>query len=689
MRERAEQWLRQTLGPQAAFHDGQWEAIEGLAVGRKRLLVVQKTGWGKSLVYFIATRLIREQGGGPTVLLSPLLALMRNQLQAARALGLRAETINSSNPAEHPQLEADLLAGHIDLVLISPERLGNRHFRETVWEPLRGRVGLLVIDEVHCISDWGHDFRPDYRRIMPLLNDLPGTPVLGTTATANDRVVADVREILGHGVEVLRGPLTRESLSLFSYREPESAAFRLLHLAHLLRRIAGSGIIYCTTTRDCLLVSNWLNAQGFKTKPYYASVEEECGETRPALEAQLLNNEVKALVASVALGMGFDKPDLSFVIHYQMPGSIVSYYQQIGRAGRGIEEAWVMLMRGEEDRAIQEYFIDHAFPRVDQVREVMQLIADHGPLRYSDLLQRVNIGKAALNKVLLHLELEGALQDGKGGYQSAGAALPDFERWARVSAQRMHELADMERYAAHSGCFMQYLSAALNDVKPAQACGKCMNCRNWRNTFAPAPDELEAARQFLLGGGAPRIEPRKQWMGSVRLGEKLRLEHLNEPGLALTAGHDEGWGALVRAGLHSDGGFSDALVEASAQLIRREWPGLLHTQAWVTAVPSLRQPARVADFARRLAARLELPWAEAVRCARLAPPQRTMENSYQQLQNIHDVFEVMPLALSGPVLLVDDTVDSGWTLTVVGWLLRESGAAAVYPFALAKANDIG
>ncbi len=685
MRERADNWLRQALGPQARFHDGQWEAIEGLAAGRKRLLVVQKTGWGKSLVYFIATRLIREQGGGPTVLLSPLLALMRNQIQAARALGLRAETINSTNADEHEQLEADLLAGKIDLILISPERLGNKHFRETVWNPLRAHVGLMVIDEVHCISDWGHDFRPDYRRIMALLDDLPGTPVLGTTATANDRVVEDVSEILGHGVEVLRGPLTRESLSLFSYREPASAAYRLLHLAHLLKRIEGSGIIYCTTTRDCMMVSEWLNAQGFQTKPYFANVETVLSETRPELEDQLLNNQVKALVASVALGMGFDKADLSFVIHYQMPGSIVSYYQQIGRAGRGIDAAWVMLMRGAEDRDIQEYFIGSAFPKVDQVEEVLRLIAEQGPLRYTDLLQAVNVGRNALGKILLHLELEGAVADGRGGYQSAGGPPPDFARWERVSAQRLSELADMERYTQYDGCFMQFLSEALNDVQVSKPCGKCMNCRQWRNTFEPAPAELERAQRFLLEGKPILIEPRKQWAGSLRLGEKLRLEHLNQYGLALSFYGDEGWGALVRAGRHDTGAFSDELVDASARLIEREWNKVLTAQAWVTFVPSLRRPALVADFSRRLAERLGLQWAEAVRCVQTVPEQRTMHNTYQQLNNIHAAFEIVPFEARGPVILVDDLVDSGWTLTVIGWLLRQHGAEAVYPFVLAKA----
>lgn len=686
MREHAEAWLRRALGPQADFRDGQWEAIEAIAVRRKRLLVVEKTGWGKSLVYFLATRLIREQDGGPTVLVSPLLALMRNQIQAALALGLRAETLNSTNKDDHERLERDLLAGKIDLILISPERLGNAHFRQAVWEPLQGKIGLMVVDEVHCISDWGHDFRPDYRRIMPLLDELPGVPVLGTTATANDRVVADVVEILGADVEVLRGPLTRESLSLFVDREPKSAAWRLMHLAYLLKQIPGSGIIYCLTKQDCLRVSEWLNLQGFPTKPYFSGIEEETGDNRPALEDQLLRNEVKALVASVALGMGFDKPDLSFVIHYQIPNSIVSYYQQIGRAGRAIDRAWVYLMHGHEDRDIHEYFIATAFPRVEDVHHVLDVLTAEGPQRYTELLRRVNVGRTALDKILLHLELEGAIAEGdKSRIGRVGNKVPDFARWERVTGQRRAELAAMERYTAQTGCLMQYLSEALNDPQPPHPCGQCMNCRNWHDTFSPSPEALDEAQRFLYRGKPIIIEQRRQWMGEVPFAEKARLEHFNEPGLALTWYGGEGWGRLVREGKYHEGAFSDELVEAAAALIEREWGGALGQKPWITCVPSLRHPRLVPGFAGRLAKRLGVPFADIVRCARSMPEQKTMQNSYQQLANVAGAFAALPFSERGPAILVDDLIDSGWTLTVIGYLLREGGAPAVYPFALAKA----
>ena len=358
--------LRDSLGDQASFREGQWEAISSIVQNRQRLVVVQRTGWGKSLVYFIATRLMREQNRGLTILISPLLSLMRNQIEQTTKFGLLATRIDSTNPDDHASIERAILNNEIDLLLISPERLGNDKFRANVWNHIHEKIGLLVVDEVHCISDWGHDFRPDYRRVMNILSELSlDTPILGTTATANTRVIEDVQSILGENVQVSRGSLMRDTLQLYTYPEPRSIAYRLVLLSHLLKSIKGTGIIYCTTIRDCETVAQWLQTDGFEVEAYHSQVS-----NREELENRLLKNDVRALVASVALGMGFDKPDLSFVIHFQLPGSIISYYQQIGRAGRGIDNAYIILMHGKEDRDIQEYFIDNAFPRLDIILQV-------------------------------------------------------------------------------------------------------------------------------------------------------------------------------------------------------------------------------------------------------------------------------------------------------------------------------
>ncbi|MEL6308811.1 MAG: RecQ family ATP-dependent DNA helicase, partial [Chloroflexota bacterium] len=447
MKQQAEHWLTQVLNSDAHFRAGQWEAIDALVNKRERVLVVQRTGWGKSLVYFMATRLLRKQGAGLTILVSPLLSLMRNQIESARQWGLRATTINSANSDEHKFIEQELLRGEIDLLLISPERLANDRFRENVWSQLKQNVGMLVIDEAHCISDWGHDFRPNYRRIMSLLDELPRqTPIIGTTATANDRVVADVAEILGAQMNVQRGSLTRESLSLYVYQQSMDNATRLTLMSHLLKSIPGSGIIYCTTTRDCRLVAEWLQNEGHNVKPYYASVEDDGYEDRPTLEHQLMNNEVKALVASVALGMGFDKSDLHFVVHYQLPSNIIGYYQQIGRAGRGIDKAYIILMHGAGDNDILEYFIDTAFPTPKQVQAVKEALHT-GEKSRADLQRDVNVRYSVLEKILVHLEVEGIVKkEGRAYVMVDAVAQPNYERWQGVTETRYAELRHMQAY---------------------------------------------------------------------------------------------------------------------------------------------------------------------------------------------------------------------------------------------------
>jgi len=694
MRAQAERWLKEKLGPSAAFRDGQWEAIEALVAGRQRTLVVQRTGWGKSLVYFMAARLLRQQralpgqqGAGVTLLISPLLSLMRNQMQAAAEWGVRAQTVNSTNADEHARIQAELLAGKIDLLYISPERLANDRFLREVWPHLRQNVGLLVVDEAHCISDWGHDFRPNYRRIMRLLDELPaGTPVLGTTATANDRVVADVAEILGAQMNIVRGSLTRDSLKLYVYPEPYTHAYRLTLMSHLLKSIDGSGIIYCMTTRDCRLVAEWLQKQGLNVKPYYADVEENGKEKRPELERQLLANEVKALVASVALGMGFDKPDLRFVIHYQHPGSLISYYQQIGRAGRGIAEAFIVLMHGPGDEDIQRHFIETAFPEPRQVEQTILALARSGPLTQSALQQEVNANRSTLEKILTHLEVERIIEPQDDGYHLLDkSARPDYERWQRVTEQRVAELEEMKAYIRYDGCLMRYIADVLDDPAPPERCGKCKNCRQSQSNFVPDAQAVEAASQFLRQGKPVVVEPRLRWPhGLPGIKRASKIEHSNQPGIALCNYYDAGWSEQVKQARNETNRFSDELLQASVELLRQHFASLRQPPLWVTSVPSQRRPQLVADFAARLAAALKLPYQDVLTHVKQHPEQRTMRNSFQQAMNVFNAYAVEGRPPRSPALLVDDIADSRWTLTVIGALLQSRGAGPVYPFVLAS-----
>jgi ATP-dependent DNA helicase RecQ len=671
------------IGPQAQFREGQWEAIEAVAQQRSRVLVVQRTGWGKSLVYFIATKLLREQGAGPTALISPLLSLMRNQIEMAGRIGIRAATINSANPEDWDAVEGQLDKGQCDVLLVSPERLANQRFAQRTLPAIRGGIGLFVVDEAHCISDWGHDFRPDYRRIVRIIRALPrSVPVLGTTATANNRVVADVVEQLGPDLQVLRGPLARRSLRLQTIHLADQAE-RLAWLAEQLPRLPGTGIIYCLTVNDCRRVAAWLAQHTIVAPPYHADLD---NETRARLEQMLLRSEVKALVATVALGMGFDKPDLGFIVHYQRPGSAVAYYQQIGRAGRAVNDARVVLLHGREDDEIADYFIHSAFPAGDELQQVLGVIAASEGATIGDILPRVNLSWMRVERALKLLEVEGAIaRSGRAYRRTVNPWKPDLLRVERVTEQRRTELQRMQDFLNHHGCLMEFLTKELDD--PAAApCGHCVNCAGDLVSRATNPRVVREAITFLRRDYqviAPRILWPAGGLGerTGRVPEELR----NGEGRALCVYGDAGWGRMVAEGKYRTKHFSDELVAASADLIRLRWNPEPHPE-WVTAVPSLRNPKLVSDYAQRLARALDLPFHALLVKVADSPPQKDMQNSAQQAASVARAFQVRGRCPSGPVLLVDDMVDSRWTMTMCGIMLRETGSGPVYPFALATAS---
>ncbi|MDA8228863.1 MAG: RecQ family ATP-dependent DNA helicase, partial [Desulfitobacterium hafniense] len=658
MRKRGEELLKRMFGPDAVFRDGQWEAIE-CVLKRERTLVVQRTGWGKSVVYFLATKLLSEQGAGVTVLISPLLSLMRNQIEAASRIDIKAESINSTNEDEWDRVEIMLRRGECDVLLVSPERLANQRFLSGVLPAIRDGIGLFVVDEAHCISDWGHDFRPDYRRIVRIINSMPpNMPVMATTATANDRVVQDVEEQLGRNIRVLRGPLTRESLQLQVIKLADQAE-RLAWLAENIPKMDGSGIIYCLTVADCGRVAQWLRQNGIDALEYNGKLDKEL---RPVREQMLLHNQVKVLVATVALGMGFDKPDLGFVIHYQRPGSLVEYYQQIGRAGRALENAYAILLNGREDDEIQEYFITSAFPGTNEMRRVLSLIEDSDRgLNKTQIQQRYNISNGRRDNCLKMLEIDGAIVNHGGMFtRTVNPWKPDTARSEGVTALRRHELKNIQEYVETKQCLMKYISLELSDPFAAE-CGRCANC-NGREFFPVevGREKVLAAIEYLWGDYLT-VEPWKQWPNGWTGSEKGRIKEglLNQEGRVLCAYGDAGWGRTVIRGKYEDGYFSEELVEASVNLIRDKWrtePAL----KWVTAVPSLRRPDLVPDFARRLARGLGLEYRQVLYKIKDNPEQKTMRNSFQQASNIHDAFEVRGECLPEPVLLVDDMVDSKW-----------------------------
>ncbi len=671
--------LERMLGPGAAFRDGQREAIEAVLRG-ERTLVVQRTGWGKSLVYWLGTRVLRDRGRGPTLVISPLLSLMRNQIAAADKLGLRAQTINSGNQEEWQDARRGLEQGAIDVLLISPERLGNEEFATRILPSVQGGIGLFVVDEAHCISDWGHDFRPDYRRLRRIIAGLPPrTPLLATTATANDRVVADVVEQLGGDVRTVRGPLARASLQLQATSLRDGAE-RLAWLAENLPRMPGGGIVYCLTVADTERVAEWLRQNRIEAAAYHARLT---NDTRVELEQRLLANRLKVLVASTALGMGFDKPDLGFVVHYQRPGSAIAYYQQVGRAGRALDSAYGVLLSGREDDEIVDYFIRTAFPPEAEMRAVLTALDGVDLASIYVLEQRLNLRRSRIQHILKLLEVDGAVaHEGQRYFRTLNPWQADTERIERVTALRRSELAHMRAYMTHDGCLMTYLTTALDDPAPL-ACGRCAPETGGLLPPTPNPELVRTAVDFLRRSDRP-IEPRLQWPADAVPDLSGRIRQPNEPGRTLAVYADAGWGRMVADGKYRDHRFDDELMAASVELVRRRWrPAPAPT--WVTAIPSLRHPALVGDFAQRLAAALGLPCHDVLAAADV-PQQKEMQNSAQQVRNVAASLRVTGACPTGPVLLVDDIVDSRWTLTYAGWLLRHHGAGPVHPFALATAT---
>ncbi|WP_394553279.1 RecQ family ATP-dependent DNA helicase [Agromyces sp. MMS24-JH15] len=698
-REAALAALRDLVGrDDAEFHDGQFEAIEALVEGRRRALVVQRTGWGKSAVYFVATLLLRRAGAGPTVLVSPLLALMRDQVAAAERAGVRAVSINSTNAHEWADVLARLDADEVDVLLVSPERLNNPSFREQQLPALVRRIGMLVVDEAHCISDWGHDFRPDYRRLRDLIAQMPaGVPVLATTATANSRVVADVAEQLGAdlgsagssiGGEVLtiRGPLARASLRLGVLRLPD-AATRLAWLLSHLDDLPGSGIIYTLTVSAAEDTARLLRERGHEVRAYTGQTDPD---ERVESEGMLKRNEVKALVATSALGMGFDKPDLGFVLHLGAPSSPVSYYQQVGRAGRASDNADVLLLPGPEDRAIWQYFATASMPDEERAARVIDELAyAGGPVSTPALEARVDLRRTPLELLLKVLDVDGAVQRVAGGWVATGTPWTyDRERYARIAAEREAEQQHMIEYETTTGCRMEFLQRSLDD-DTAAPCGRCDSCAG-----AWFPTELAAGAVDTAAGAIDRvgvpIEPRKQWpTGADRLGvpAKGRIspgEQATE-GRALARLTDLGWGNALRSLLAA--GTADAPVPAPvlAGCVRvlAEW-GWAERPVAVVAMPSRRHPLLVDSVARGLADVGRLPYLGELGLVDGGPTGEPGGNSAFRLAGVWGRFSAASLDVpEGPVLLVDDLADSRWTLTVAARTLRAAGATAVLPFALA------
>lgn len=692
--------LREMTGsPIAEFHEDQWESIDELVNKQNQLLVVQRTGWGKSAVYFIATKIRRTQGFGPTLIISPLLSLIRNQIDSAAKLGLHVVSYNSSmDQNERQAAENKILSSQVDAVIIAPEQLGQSYFAENILIKISSNIGLFVVDEAHCISDWGHDFRPDYSRIVRVLQNMPqNMPVLATTATANNRVVNDIKHQLGDRLSIIKGALTRKSLELHNISISNKSE-RLAWLAHNLPLIEGTGIVYAKTTKDCEIVAGFLQSQGINAHAYHSQIDSD--EAKANLEIALINNEIKALVATSALGMGFDKPDLIFVIHYQSPGNVVEYYQQVGRAGRGVENAIGVMMLGQEDARIQQYFIESAFPKEHQINQLLQVIEQKDGCRLSDLEPEVNFSLGTIKDIIKFLMIEHPspiLKDGNQYFRTQfDYQLPE-EKIDRLSSIKQGEWESLNQYHQHKGCLMQYLSDELDDPN-CEPCGKCQNCKPESKLSEEIKPDLVLQANDYLRHRYIQIKPRATFASSGENARKafakyglpynankanLNIEH----GLALSSWKDGSWGDLVAQG-KQQGFFSEDLIPSMVKMIN----SLAYEErpSWLTYIPSPRHPNLVKNFAHKLANALGVECKDTLYVAEVRQPQKTMENSFFQSKNLDGAFGVdTSQGYAAPVWLLDDAVDSRWTFTVAGALLRKNGVPKVIPIALTSTSKNG
>lgn len=708
LRAQAEQHLQHLVGrPDVTLREDQWIAIKALVMDRSRALVVQRTGWGKSAVYFVATLLLRAQGDGPTIIISPLLALMRDQIAAAQRAGIKAATINSANITEWQEIHGKINAGEVDVLLCSPERLNNPSFRDEVLPRLAQDAGLVVIDEAHCISDWGHDFRPDYRRIKTLLQELqPGIPVLATTATANERVSTDIAEQLAvtaretlENVTVLRGGLDRESLHLAVVQLPDTP-HRIAWLTDALSHLSGSGIVYCMTVSAAQEVTEQLRAAGLNVAAYTGRTD---SDERAQLEIALKNNEVKALIATSALGMGFDKPDLTFVIHLGAPNSPIAYYQQVGRAGRGVAQASAVLLPGREDREIWEYFGSLAFPPEDQVREVIHLLeaAQHngmGPVTVPQLESKVDLKRSRLETMLKVLDVDGAVRRVQGGWTATGQPWSyDAARYRRVEAARQAEQNAMLAYAASKECRVKFLRSQLDDptLEADFRCGRCDNCGGINLPSSVSHDALSKTSAHIAQPGI-EVPARKMWpsnMGVLGFEVKGRISPSEQAsdGKAVARIDGLGWSNDLRElfSARTPDGPTPVRLRTAAVQILDTWSEARECEG-VISVRSLARPLLVAHLSQGLAQYLKIPYIGEVGPINDAPAPRHDINSAMRLAGVARRLglELSPQAAAGltgrKVLLVDDYTESGWTLAVASRLLRQAGAAQVVPFVLSQ-----
>ena len=493
-------YLKVIAGPEAEFQKDQFEAIESCINKGSKTLLVQKTGWGKSAVYFVAAKYLLKNRNKMTVIVSPLLSLTRNQILNAKNL-LNIETINiSEDPEKIRNTENKIKANKVDVLIVTPQRFFNKKFKEEQLPLIKEQAGLFVVDEAHCISSWGHDFIPSYmmlvKKVIPSLN--VDTSILFTTATADNKVVKDISD-KNKFSKTIKGDLLRKSLSVHSFGK-QSFKFSIAWFKKNIDVLKGSGIIYVLTTARADAVAQYLrNEVGISAQAYHSRLEPY---EKIEIENKLLNNEIKVVIATTALGMGFDKPDLGFLIHLGIPKTLTDYYQQIGRAGRKLDNADCVLISLQDDDDVNEYFIMSKVPEQPISNDVLSLIPN-----LPNELHLSNINKSELgttmnkvNKIVTRLELDGYIQENNNGSYSKikDGSTYNNESVEPLLIQARHQYQEVKDFLESDKCLMSILLKHFNqEVENDFKCNKCSSCIDDPIFMTPNRSDIETIPEIF------------------------------------------------------------------------------------------------------------------------------------------------------------------------------------------------
>lgn len=645
------------------FYDLQWKVIDQVMRG-KRILFVARTGYGKSLCYqFPAT-----QFEGLTVVFSPLLALMRDQVSKLQSLGIKAACINYEQPYEkNQQIIESAKNNQLKILYISPQRMENADWLESAGHL---KLNMIVIDEAHCISMWGHGFIPAYRRIINLVRILPGKfPVLATTATATPRVQADVAVQMGGGIQLVRGDLLRENFKLrvvHATNEDEKLAWLGINLP----KLEGTGIIYTGTIVKTMIYSEWLQHLNISSANYSSRLKPEA---RKLIEEGLMNDKWRCVVSTNALGMGFDKPDLRYIIHTQIPQSPIHYYQEIGRAGRDGKPANIILLYNPADRDLPEAFINGSKPPIEHYQRVIDAVKTR-QMGERQIVEATNLKQTPVHIIIADLVDQGIINEvfvGKSRRYEIKFGAPAFDasKFEELRSFKLAELAKMVEYAETDACRMKFLTDYLGDAHKHD-CGQCDNDLGYNNIVKMTSEWRTKIKDF--------------WENNPPVLEVAGGSNLQNGIAAAYYGNSNVGAAIHKCKYEKGGDFPYFLLQMTINAFNKCLKGANYDL--LVFVPPTESGRLVENFASMLARNLSIPFSRGLLKTRVTEPQKRFEPPLLKRRNVHDAFSYADAKeLEGKsILLFDDICDSGATIKEIGRLLTKLGAAKITPLVIAK-----